>query len=441
MRRVLFAALFPFALTAGAEAQAPPSDARIRADLIEHAFPLATSVEIRGDGTREWTGAVYEYYRSVTARRPYPEISGVEIEAYGDIVYQSHGSSYAYHDYRVGDWRYFGIPDPITEEVEAVIEADLPAFYPHRTLDADRQLAIHSDAETYWHDPTSVTIRVSARYSAIVSTTEISENEGVFEVRLYRDAYESPWTRFTIVSRDETEVGRVTRPDYEVAEMRTLKEAIAIAGLEADAAALPEVTVPAFTSGRQLADHTYRMLRESDRNTFEAYLRAVLAPRHVVDGTDAALGAAAQMQILDPALAAAFDGRLTAKDVFCEVPVLHEERTRRSLTRVYYHSALTAPPRGSGSAIALEIAFEEAPGGYRNGEALPGRFVIGAINIYTSNDADDVAWVQSFDDPARMCPGLDGQAVQEAQQETRSAVEGAVEEGRRRLGRLLGRGN
>ncbi|MEM1115285.1 MAG: hypothetical protein AAGJ11_02195, partial [Bacteroidota bacterium] len=428
-------------LASASEAQAPPSEARIRADLVEHAFPTATSVEIRGDGTREWTGTVYEYYRSVTARRPYPEMAGVEIEAYGDIVYQSHGSSYAYHDYRVGDWRYFGLPDPDPEAVAAVIEADGPAFYPHRTLDMDRSLAVRAGDDPYWHDPTSVTVQVEASYRAMVSTTEVSDNEGVFAVRLYRDAPEAAWSRFTVVTRDETEVGRETLPASEVAAMRTLKDAAAVAGLEAEAAALPEVTVPAFASGRELADYTYRMLRESDAATFEAYLRAVLAPRHIVEGSETALGVRAKMEMVDPLLAQAFAGRLTFADVACATPVLHEERTRRSPTRVYYHSALTAPPRGSGSAVALEVAFEEAPGGYRNGQPLPGRFVIGSIDVYVSDDADDEAWVRSFDDPAAMCPGAVGRATQEAEQETRGAVDGAVQEGRRRLGRLLGRGN
>ncbi|GAB5534983.1 MAG: hypothetical protein Rubg2KO_12320 [Rubricoccaceae bacterium] len=440
MRRALLVLALPLLLTTTADAQSPPSEARIRADLIEHAFPGATSVEIRGDGTREWTGTVHEYYRSVTARRPYSEMPGVEIEAYGDIVYQSHGSSYAYSDYRVGDWRYFGIPDPSAEEVAAIIETDAPEFYPHRTLDADRSLTV-LDEETYWHNPTSVTVKVGAQYKTLVSNTEISESEGVFDVRLYRETYEGPWTRFIILGRDETEVGRETLPSHEVAEMRTLKDAAAIAGLEAEASALPDVSVPAFSSGRELADYTYRMLRESDRATFEAYLRAVLAPRHFVEGSEAALGVRAKMEMVDPLLAQAFDGQLTFAEVACETPILHEERTRRSASRVYYHSALTAPPRGSGSGIALEVAFEEAPGGYRNGQQLPGRFAIGTIKAYVSSDADDVAWVRSFDDPSAMCPGTVGRAAQETTEGARDAVEGAVQEGRRRLGRIFGRGN
>lgn len=441
MRRALFALVLPLLLTVAVEAQTPPSEARIRADLIEHAFPGATSVEVRGDGTREWTGTAYEYYRSVTARRPYAEIPGVEIEAYGDIVYQSHGSSYAYHDYRVGDWRYFGLPDPTDEEVAAVIETDGPSFYPHRTLDADRSMTVRAADDPYWHNPTSVTVKVDARYRAIVSNTEVSDSEGTFEVRLYRDAYEDPWSRFIVVSRDETELERETLAAHEVAELQTLRDAAAVAGLEAEAAALPDVSVPAFASGRDLADFVYRTLRESDRATAEATLRAVLAPRHFVDGSDTALGVRATMEMVDPLLAAAFDGPLTFSDVACEAPVLHEERTRRSANRVYYHSALTAPPRGSGSSIALEVAFEEAPGGYRNGQALPGRFVVGTINAYVSDDADDAAWVRSFEDPSAMCPGTVGRAAQEATQDARGTVEGAVQEGRRRLGRLLGRGN
>ncbi|WP_412070450.1 hypothetical protein [Rubrivirga sp. IMCC43871] len=158
---------------------------------------------------------------------------GVEIESYGDVVYQSHGSTYQYDRYRTGDWRYFGIPDPSAEEVEAVLMTDPASVYTHRTRDADRELTVLTGEEMYWHNPTSVTLKVQARYRAIENTTEISDNEGVFEVRLYREAFDGPWTRFTTVGREVSETGRETLPATEVAEMRTLKDAAAIAEYQA----------------------------------------------------------------------------------------------------------------------------------------------------------------------------------------------------------------
>ncbi|WP_412062477.1 hypothetical protein [Rubrivirga sp. IMCC45206] len=435
--RLLLGLLAAVLLVPSVSAQTPPSEARIRADVLAQVQPTATSVTLRGNGAREWNAGVWEFVHSITTRKPYDEMPGVEIESYGDVVYQSHGSTYQYDRYRVGDWRYFGIPDPSPDEVEAVLGTDPVSVYPGNTLDADRALAVRIEDGTYWHNPTSVTVKVGARYRTKEGPTEIADHEGVFDVRLYRDDVDGPWTGFVVMGREETELGRETRPAHEIADLRTLDLAAAIAGLEAEAAALPDVSVPDFASAEDLARFVYRVARESDAPTLEAYLRALLAPRHFVDGTDGALGVHAKAEIVDPALAAALGGRMTFREQTCEAPVLHEERTRRSNNRVYFHSALTAPPRGGGSAVAMEVAVEQAPGGYRNGQALPGRLAVGDLKIYVSDDPDDAAWIASFDDPAAMCPGPAGQAADEAQ----GAVEGAVEEGRRRLGRLLGRGN
>jgi hypothetical protein len=258
---------------------------------------------------------------------------------------------------------------------------------------------------------------------------------------MYRDDPSGPWARFITTRESEQELGRETFSADAVRAMRTLRDAAEIAGLEAEAAALPEVSVPAFRSGDELARFVYQALRGSDRATMEATLRAVLAPRHFVDGTEGALGVRAKMEILDPALEAALGGSSTFGDQTCEAPRLDEERTRRSRNRTYFYGVLDVPPRGTGSSIALEVVHEEAPGGYRNGQPLPGRLVVSDLNVYTSQDADDLAYLASFDDPAARCPGVAGQAAQEATEDARGAVEGAVDRGRRRLGRLLGRGN
>lgn len=430
MRRLL-SVLFLLAFASGAHAQTPPSESRIKADAKEHVKSNATSVTIRGDGTREWNDGAWEYYRSITIRSPYSEMPGVEIENYGDIVYQSHGSSYAYHDYRVGDWRYFGIPDPSPEEVEAILMTDPAKAYPHGTLDQGRELTFLSDEETYWHNPTSVTVPVEVRYKKAVSYTEVAENVARMDVRLYRETADGPWESFISTTESDEELSRETFSANAVREMRTLRDAAIIAEREAAADALPTVEVPTFRDGEHLATHTYQMLRESDPATLRAYLLAVLAPRHFVSGSTTALGAASE-QMVDQIVQKATGGEITFAMQTCPTPNINRDRTRRSRNRTYFYSVLDVPPRGSGSSVVLEVVDEEAPGGYRNGQALPGRVALGDLKVYVSDDRDDLAWLQSFDDPSAMCQ-------QNAVDGARDTVESTVDRARRGLGRLLGR--
>ena len=438
--RLLLAAAAVLLLVPTASAQTPPSEARIRADVLAEVHPSATSVSLRGNGSRQLNDGVWEFVHSITARKPFPEMPGVEIESYGDVVYQSHGSTYRYDRYRTGDWRYFGIPDPSPAEIQALLDTDPARAYPHGTLDADRTLTVLTDEPTYWHNPESVTVRVRMRSKQAVSNTEVAETETVQAVRMYREERAGPWTSFITTRESQEEIGRASFSADAVRAMRTLRDAAAIAQLEAEAAALPEVSVPDFQSGDDLARFVYQTLRGSDRATMEATLRAVLAPRHFVDEKAGALGIRAKMEILDPALTAALGGTSTFGDQTCAAPRLNEERTRRSANRTYFYGILDVPPRGNGASIALEVFHEEAPGGYRNGQRLPGRLVVGDLKVYTSQDADDLAYLASFDDPATACPGVAGQAAQDATQEARGTVEGAVQEGRRRLGRIFGRG-
>ena len=441
MPRLLAASLFALTLLAlapGAAAQTPPSEATIRSDAREHIKPGAT-VTVRGQGTREWNRGAYEFRRSITMRSDVADMPGVEVETYGDIVYQSHGNVYRYKGFNVGDWRYFGLPDPTAEEVEAVLMTDPAKAYPHGTLDQDRSLAILDGEETYWHSLESVTVKAAARSKQAISYTEVAEVETVMEVRLYREAVDAPWTRFITTRNSETRLGVETFTAEQVRAMRTLRDAVIIAGLEDEAAALPEVDVPEFRDPRALADYVYAALRGDDPAVLEATLLAVLAPRHFVAGSETALGIQARTQMVEPILTSVRGdgGAGTFAAQTCEQPRLNERMTSGS--RYYYHSILTVPPRFTGNASVMQVLIEEAPGGYRNGQPLPGRLVVGDLKVYTSQKADDLAYVASFDDPAAKCPGGAAQAAQGAVQEAQSTVEDAVDRGRRALGRIFGR--
>lgn len=445
----LLAALAFLATTA--HAQTPPSEAQIRRDAIAHIKPNATSVTVRGTGNRAWNDGVWEYNRSITMRSPAESMPGVEIESYGDIVYQSHGSTYQYKNYRVGDWRYFGLPKPSAEEVEAVLATNWEQAYPAGALAGEHSLTVLADEEPTWHNLESVTVKAHARYRKAVSYTEVAEMEADIQIRLYRESATAPWDRFIRAQTVETELGKETFSAAQVSAMRTIRDAVAVSGLEAQSAALPTVNVPQFSSGMELTEFLYQVFREGDRGTVEATIRAVLAPRHFVDGSTTALGMQAQQEILDKAMTGLFDAELTFADATCSDMRIDEERTRRGAGRVYVVSILDVPPRRNDAmSWSMEVKPEEAPGGYSNGRALPGRIVLGGLTVGVSQEPDDIAYINSFTDEAARCPGVAGAAVQNATQRAqdaasgaadraREAVGGAVQEGRRAIGRIFGR--
>ena len=77
--RLLLAAAAVLLLVPTASAQTPPSEARIRADVLAEVHPSATSVSLRGNGSRQLNDGVWEFVHSITARKPFPEMPGVEI--------------------------------------------------------------------------------------------------------------------------------------------------------------------------------------------------------------------------------------------------------------------------------------------------------------------------------------------------------------------------
>ena len=449
MRRSLPIALLVL-LAATASAQSPPSEARIKADAREHVAPGATDVTIRGDGERQLNRGVYQYARAITIHVDHPEIEGVRVERYGDIIYDSHGSRYTYTDFRPSSWRYFGLPDPTREEVLAAIEMSPADAFPHGTLDLPLGAELREGEETYWHSLESVSVPVRLTYTQYatgnVAPGELADFATETVVRLRREEYGAPWTSIDMdgVQSTTEEIGR--RPGEE--GIPTLKDKVRYLEAQAVAAALPQVEAPPFASDAEMGAWIYEQFRSTtDRAMLEASIRAVLPADAFVEGFEGVLPIGKQMWI-DQLVNTLTRGDATFAELSCPAPALDSEYYRRNGQRLRYPTILTA--RGSGAAVLMVEAQQES-GGYRNGQPVLGRWVVRDINAWTRASDDDIAWLRSFDDPSSICAPA-GQAVQaaseqaretsgEAQSGARDAVEGAAREGRRRLGRIFGRGD
>lgn len=437
-------------LAATASSQTPPSETRIKADAREHVAPGATDVTIRGDGERQLNRGVYQYARAITIHVDHPDIEGVRVERYGDIIYDSHGSRYTYTDFRPSSWRYFGLPDPTREEVLAAIELDPAEAFPHGTLDLPRTAELIEGEEVYWHSLERVDVPVRLTYSEYatgnVAPGEIADFVTETEVTLRREAYGEPWTSIDYdgVSSSPEEVGR--RPGEE--GIPTLKDRSRFLEAQALAAALPSVEAPAFASDTELGAWIYEQFRSTtNRAMLEASIRAVLPADAFVEGFEGVLPIDKQMWVTE-LVDTLTRGDATFADLTCPTPALDSEYYRRNNQRLRYPIILEA--RGSGAAV-LTVVAEQESGGYRNGQPVLGRWVAKDIDAWTRASDDDLAWLRSFDDTSSICTPA-GQAAQaaserasqttgQAEEGARGTVEGAVREGRRRLGRIFGRGD
>ena len=438
MRRIPLALLASLTLAAGAAAQTPPSEAQIRADVRANIASDAT-VTLRGNGSRQLNGGVYEFVHSITARYPFTGYPGVEVEGYHDVVYQSHGGRYVFDRVRVGDWTYFGIPAPSVEEIQAVVDTDdvTPFTNEGDVMVLDRSITVDETDEPT--KPDRATAHGTARYKVWVSDAWVMNMTADVEITAYRESLDAPWTRFGTRFTNKREGSRSPMPSgaLRMWQYRQMQERAA----EADG--LPAVSVPAFPTREAIIGFTYQMLRETqDPKEIEAYLRALAPDSHFMDESRQALSdeAGAKPRMAEDM----FRFESSFAEVTCEAPVYFEDGDR-----VFFQDLVDMQePDGRRYALEMRIGREEL--GLRNGQRLQGDWVVESINPQFGMRAEELEWIRSFDDPSSLCTPA-GRAVQAATgtaegaadgatDRARGAVDGAVQEGRRRLGRLLGRG-
>jgi len=436
MRRA-FPLLVSFALAAGAAAQTPPSEAQIRADVRANIASNAT-VTLRGNGSRQLNGGVYEFVHSITARYPYEGVPGVEVEGYHDVVYQSHGSRYVFDRVRVGDWKYFGIPAPSVEEIQAIVDTDDVTPYTNEgdVMMLDRSITVE-ETETPTK-PNQATAHGTARYKVWVSDGWVQDMTADVEVTAFRESLGDPWTSFRTQFSNKTEGDRSPMPQgaLRMWQYEQMQDQVA------ESSDLPEVSVPEFSSKEGLVRFAYRMLRETtDPKTIEAYLRALAPNSYFADEERRAFAPGVSIGRGPEDM---FRFGSSFAEVTCETPTYFEEDGI-----VFFQSILDIQEPNE-TRYALKMGVEQEDVGYRNGQQVWGDWAVTFIVPQFGMSDDDLAWIRSFEDPERLW-AASGQATQAATREAeaardgaadraRGAVEGAVEEGRRRLGRIFRRG-
>ena len=382
-----------------ATAQAP-SASRIRSDVRSHVSSGATNITMVGNGTRSWNRGAWEFARTITYEVPYAEMEGVTVEVYGDIVYQGG----RYHSFRPGTQRYLGIDLPDPAEIDALFRTQLDQVFPLEALDEGYSYEILSDPAPTWHGPLGVSFQVRTRSKHRQTARILREVEAIRKVRMSREDVAGPWTYFVVSTESSEEVGREERPEAELDRMRRLFDVARIVRAEAEAGAVPEIDFKEFDNGNHLVVVTYKMLREADPATLEAYLRAVMAKEFYEEGSTTALNANGQA-LVDLALEHAHENELTYADQHCEALALDVERTEAARNaQVHIRSIFDTPPRGQGNSWSTVMHVYQTVAGYRNGEQVPGPWKLFGLTIVSRDSPDNRAWLNSFDDRSMVCP-------------------------------------
>jgi hypothetical protein len=374
---------------------AQPSDEQVLKDMTN---PGIIEVKLTpSNGQKQWNAdyGIWEYVRGVNAIREYKEKEGVTIKIVGDAVYQMYGATdYKYWKFRVISNEYLGMGAPSSEELMEIVQGDFPKFlssyWYNRIVGEVKALYIADDPNFYWHTPNSLSFNVVAEYTAKVSNIHLEDIVQTFEVRLYRDGEDKPWKNFISSARDRVNENRRELPRE---EMDNLKSLAIIDGERKAEAALAGAPKVSFSDPKEFAFALNRELRNGTPESVEAFLIQSLAPMHFASGSTILLSARGA-QLVNQTVDAAFKGRLPYAKQFCNQPGIDERRS--SASRIYLI--------GIGGRATAQVAFMQTPGGYVNGVQQPGELKITTLNLYLKQSNDDVAFFNSFTDPASACP-------------------------------------
>jgi hypothetical protein len=383
-------------LLAGAPATAQPSDQQVIADMTG---PGVISVTLTPkNGQKQWNAdyGVWEYVRGLEAIKEYPQQAGVTIRIVGDAVYQMYGATdYKYWKFRVLSNEYLGLGVPSSTELMGIIGADLPKFlssyWYNRIIGDVKAIYIADNPGFTWHTPNSLSFDVIAEYTARTSDIHLEDIVQTYNVRLYRDGEDQPWHNF-ISSRGAQQTDN--RREVTRAEMKALKSLATVDGERQAAAAAASLPALDLSSPEAIALALHRELRHGTAESVEAFLSRTLAPTYYADGSTVLLNGGGA-RVVDGAVQAAFKGRTPYRMQFCDQPEI--DRKRSSSKRIYL--------QGIGGRATMQVAFVEAPGGYVDGVKQSGSWRISSVGVHLAQSDDDVAFFESFSDPAAACPG------------------------------------
>ena len=170
---------------------------------------------------------------------------------------------------------------------------------------------------------------------------------------------------------------------------------------EAALSALPDVHIPEFKSDAETIMYTHKMLRESSPKELESYLMRVIAPGFFLQGSNVMLNQRGA-DFINDAVRRAHKLDITYGEAYCPDPVVaHKQSGSISI----YSKA------GEGK---TRISVAEFGGTYKEGVLVGKEWKITDLSISIPNKPDQIAYIRSFSDPNKLCPGKEAEVTNNA---------------------------
>lgn len=395
------------AFLAAAAAAAPPTDKQIIADLtgpntIEVRLsdtPGGRSTSASRSGTNSITIDDY-WYRGATLvqKANIAAHPNATVEILGSARYTILDDGYQYREFKGAQVEYKGLPNPSEAEVVGLLKADLrglvnSARYNNEIVSEIVDLKLADDPKWTWHSGDSVSVHVTATYDwreGVYEPKEIQRQRWVYRVRLQRDEGAAAFASFSPgipVGQPEVLETR-SMPTHEALALQALGQRERVAAAAAEAAALPDVEIPVFTTDLQIFAYTHKMLREASDDQLRAYLRAVLAENFFENGGPV-LSHHGQ-ELMTKVMKQARGQRMTYAQQYGPDPVVRDYQGGRISL---FNELKPIHP------TTVSMLATVSKGKMRNGKREPGVMKLGGLDVYVSVKPEHIEYLESFDSP------------------------------------------
>lgn len=275
MKTPLFYLVFLSALLASGVLSGQPGVSQIQADVKKEMGGNCIEVKITGKGgiTKEFENGVWiQYHRTPVNAILRTEMSGVTRLMKGAAVYTVNGNKYHFKKYNTASGEYLGLKAPDVAEIKKFISSLPDLALGSRanqiidivSYDIDNSLPV-------WHTLQSVSIKATYVYWQKKSDFEQEQMRVPFELRLYKKDGHNSWSEASLMTPDAAsdprKIEKLGTKKYN--GEKTLLEKGMQKINDQKFNSLPEVSIPPYTSTKDMAMWINKLLMEGDAGKAE----------------------------------------------------------------------------------------------------------------------------------------------------------------------------
>ena len=373
---------------------AQPADSQVLKDI---SWPGVVKKELRpGTIKKVWSDANSQYYwdRACVVWRnaniaEYPKAL-IEIGGFARYSYVAN----TYQDFLTTYNTYTGIPAPNSEEIMAMMRANLRGVlgeYKFNNIVGElHYLRFPEGGGPMWDSPTHLTVPVETEYERKEGPTWTVVYKDRLLVHFYRDAINAPWKDNVINEEKESVRGeRKEYADWELKKKPTLGSIADEQAAQAAMSSLPTVSVPEFKSDKEAMQYTVDILRTADEAKIRAYLMKVLSSGWFVEGSTTQLTPQAQGW-LHGIIRVCCKSQMNWGEQYCASPAEKE----------YYSGQFQLWNKVKDK--ASRFVWEKGGSTWKNGQQVGGSLKLNTIEVYIHVSENDIARLRGYE-PGFLC--------------------------------------